>query len=53
MKKIVERIPKKLQHTPKGFHSDVGHIWDLVVRKRGMEFMSTTQMVNGIELVRS
>ena len=25
---------KRCKHTPKSFHSDVGHIWDLVVRKR-------------------
>ena len=35
------------------FHSDVGHIWDLGVRKSGMEFMSTSHMVNGTELLRS
>ena len=37
----------------KGFHSDVGHIWDLVVRKSGMELTSTSQVVNGIELLRT
>ena len=31
---------------------DVGHIWDVVVRKSGMELTSTSQMVNGIELPR-
>ena len=53
LRKLCGEFCKTLQHTPKGFHSDVGHIWDLVVRKRGMELMSTSQMVNGIELVRS
>ena len=33
MKKIVFRIPWLLQHTPEGFHSDFGHIWDLVLIK--------------------
>ena len=36
-----------LQHTPEAFHSDVGHIWDLVVRKSGVELTSSIQMVNG------
>ena len=31
----------------KGFHSDVGHIWDLVLRKSGMDLASTSQMVSG------
>ena len=56
MKKVVLRFflwKKTLQHTPKAFHSDLGHIWDLVVRKSGMELMSTSQMVNGTKLLRS
>ena len=53
MTKIVQRILWTLQHTPTGFHSDVVPIWDSVVRKRSLELMSTSQMVNGIELLRS
>ena len=53
MKKIVQRILEALQQTPRGFHSDVGNIWDSVVRKSGMELVSTSQMVNGTEFLRS
>ena len=53
MKTFVWRILSTLQHSPEGAHSDVGHIWDLVVRKSGMELVSTSQMVNGTELLRS
>ena len=53
MKEIVYRIPWTLQHVPKGFRMDVGHIWDVVVRKRGTELMSTNQMVNGTKLLKS
>ena len=30
-----------------------GHIWDLFVRKRGMELTSTSQLMNGAELLKS
>ena len=38
---------------PRGFHSDVGHFWDLVVRKSGMELTSNSQTVTGTELLKS
>ena len=37
---------------PEGCWS-AGHIWDLVVRKRGMELTSTSQLMNGAELLKS
>ena len=41
---IVWRIPGMLEHIPRGFRTDVGHFWDLVVRKSGTELMSASQM---------
>ena len=35
---------------PRGFRTDVGHFWNLVVRTSGTEFMSASQMVNGIKV---
>ena len=37
----------------KKFPRDVGHFWDLVVRKSGTELMSASQMVNGTKLLKS
>ena len=44
---------RMLQHIPKCSRKDVGHFWDLVVRKSGMELMSVSQMVNGTQRLRS
>ena len=50
---IVWRVPGMLQHMPTSSRKYVGHFWDLVVRKSGMELMSVSQMVNGTELLKS
>ena len=51
--KIAWRIPGMLQHMPTSSRKDVGHFWDLVVRKGGMELMSVSQMVNGTQRLKS
>ena len=51
--KIAWRIPCMLHHMQNSSRTNVGHIWDLVVRKSGMELTSTSQMVTGTELLRS
>ena len=40
---------KKLQHSPKGFHSDVGHIWDLVEPNGECNRVAEIMMINFAE----